>query len=289
MTGALTAPGRKRSSVGLYERAIVVFIAAFISFMAFTWLFPFIWAILSSLKTPGELATGSLSLPSEVFWQNYRNAYDGLNYMRSLRNSFIFAGGAALMQCVTGTLAAFAFARMNFPGKEIIFMMVLATLMIPTTVTLTANFLILSSLGWINTFLALIVPNGASGFAIFLLRQFFMTIPVELEESARLDGAGRLRFLWHIVVPLSRPALTTVFIFVFISSYNEFLWPLIMTSSRDMRVLQIGLQAFSDELGSGIVQGPLMAAALLVMIPTILLFMVLQRAFIRGITRSGLK
>ncbi|MDQ3457853.1 MAG: carbohydrate ABC transporter permease [Deinococcota bacterium] len=263
--------------------------AALISFAALVWLFPFIWALLSSLKLPGELATGSLSLPRELFWQNYTEAYAGLNYVRSLRNSFIFAGGAAVLQCITGTLAAFAFARMNFPGKEIIFMMMLATLMIPTTVTLTANFLILSNLGWINTFFALIVPNGASGFAIFLLRQFFMTIPIELEESARLDGAGRLRFLWHIVVPLSRPALITVFIFVFISSYNDFLWPLIMTSSRDMRVLQIGLQAFSDELGSGIVQGPLMAAAILVMIPTIILFMFLQQAFIRGITRSGLK
>lgn len=197
---------------------------------------------------------------------------------------------SALLQCVTGALAAFAFARMRFPGRDLLFTLFLATLMIPGTVTLTSSFLILARFNWIDTYAALIVPHAASGFAIFLLRQFFMTIPTELEEAAHLDGAGRLRFLWSIVLPLSRPALTTVFVFIFISTYNAFLWPLVVTSSERLRVIQIALSIFSDSIdGGSTAGGQLLAASVLTMLPTIILFMIFQNAFIRGITRTGLK
>lgn len=270
------------------ERAFSVLIAFLVTLLAFVWLFPFVWNIVSSLKSPVEISSDIWGLPARPYWENYVNAFQGLNYVRSLGNSLFVASAAAFLQCVTGTLAAFAFARMRFPGRDIIFTLFVATLMIPTTVTLTANFLILQGLGWIDTYYALILPKAASGFAIFLLRQFFMTIPNELEEAARLDGAGRLRFLWHIAVPLSKPALTTVFVFIFITNYNDFLWPLIMTRSADIRVIQIALSTFTDALGS-LDYGPLMAAATLTLIPTILLFIFLQRAFVRGITRTGLK
>ncbi len=257
--------------------------------LAFLWLFPFIWSVLTSLMTSAELSRGGLQLPSTLIWDNYPQAFDRMNYPQAFRNSMFFAGGTALLQCITGALAAYAFARLEFPGRGILFILALATLMIPGTVTLTANFVILNNLGWLDTFAALIIPSGASGFSIFLLRQFFMTLPKELEEAARLDGAGPLKFLFYIGLPLARPALVTVFIFVFISSYNEFLWPLVMTSSRSMRVLQIAMQTFRSELGAGIIQGPLLAAAILTMLPTIILFLFMQKAFIRGITRSGLK
>ncbi|HEX7004510.1 MAG TPA: carbohydrate ABC transporter permease [Trueperaceae bacterium] len=270
------------------QRRNTFLLALGLSIGAFLWLFPFVWSLIASLKPADAFFTNVWALPQDPVWDNYLNAYDGLNFLRSFGNSMGVALAVACLQCATGTLAAFAFARMNFPGKEVIFMLFLATLMIPGTVTLTANFLILSKLHWIDTYWALIVPHGASGFSIFLLRQFFKTIPFELEEAARLDGAGRLRFLWSIVLPLSRPALTTVFIFVFIGNYNDFLWPLVMTSSENLRVIQIALSVFTD-LEATANYGPLMAAAILTMLPTVVLFAFMQRAFIRGITRSGLK
>src|SRR5690606_30790172 len=183
--------------------------------------------------------------------ENYAQAFDRMNYELSFRNSMFYAAGAATLQCITGALAAYAFARIEFPGRGLLFMLALATLMIPGTVTLTADFVIINNLGWLDTFAALIIPHGASGFAIFLLRQFFLTLPKELEDAAKLDGAGPLRFLFYVALPLARPALLTVFIFVFINAYNDFLWPLIMTSSRNMRVLQIAMETFRDEMGAG--------------------------------------
>jgi len=257
--------------------------------LAFFWVFPFVWSLLTSVMTTAELGRGGFNLPRTPVFENYSQAFDRMNYALSFRNSIFYAGGAAILQCITGALAAYAFARLEFPGRGVLFTLALATLMIPGTVTLTANFVILNDLGWLDTFAALIIPHGASGFAIFLLRQFFLTLPKELEDAAKLDGAGPIRFLLYIALPLARPALVTVFIFVFINAYNDFLWPLIMTSSREMRVLQIAMETFRSELGAGLIQGPLIAGAVLTMIPTIILFMFMQKAFIRGITRSGLK
>lgn len=282
----MTAP--KRASGTAYARRKVLMLTLLLSAVAFVWLFPFVWTLVASVKPGNEFFTRIWGFPSRLAWDNYVVAYRDMNYARSLANSLFVATAAATLQCITGTLAAFAFARMRFPLKEVLFMAFLATMMIPGTVTLTANFLILSRLGWLDTYWALIVPHGASGFAIFLLRQFFKTIPIELEEAARLDGAGRLRFLWSVVVPLSRPALTTVFIFIFINTYNDFLWPLVMTSSRDIRVVQIALSIFQD-LEQGTNWGPILAAATLTMLPTVILFGFMQRSFIRGITSSGLK
>jgi multiple sugar transport system permease protein len=270
------------------ERRSALVVTLILAGVAFLWLFPFVWTLIASLKPANELYANVWQPPSSLEFDNYARAFKGMNFFRSLGNSLFVATSVALLQCITGTLAAYAFARMRFPGREFLFMVFLATLMIPGTVTLTANFLILAKLNWIDTYLALIIPHGASGFAIFLLRQFFMTIPLELEEAARLDGAGRLRFLWSVVLPLSIPALTTVFVFQFISDYNSFLWPLVMTSSENIRVIQISLNIIKS-LEGGANMGPILAAATLTMIPTAILFGFMQRAFIRGITRSGIK
>jgi len=263
-------------------------LAAVVTLLAAVWAFPFVWAAVLSVKESSDIVSNLWSLPKRPTLDNYRGALDGLSYGRSLGNSLFVSTSAALLQCATGTLAAFAFARLSFPGRDLIFTAFLATLMIPTSVTLTANFLILRDLGMIDTYWALIIPSAASGFAIFLLRQFFLTIPRELQDAAKIDGAGPLRFLWHVVMPLSRPALTTVFVFIFISNYNEFLWPLIMTTSERLWVVQIALSTFTDAEGATSF-GPLMAAAVLTLAPTIALFALLQRAFVRGISRTGIK
>lgn len=264
----------------------VVLLTVAVGAFALVWLFPFIWTLVSSLKSPVEISSQVWALPSGFYWENFARAFEGLSYVRSLRNSLFVAISTAVLQCITGSLAGFAFGRMRFPGRDLLFTLFVATLMIPNTVTLTANYLILSDLGWLDTFLALIIPQGASGFSVFLLRQFFKTIPDELEDAARIDGAGRTRFLRSVAMPLSKPALTTVFVFIFITNYNEFLWPLIMTNSEEIRVIQIQLDRLTNEFGS-LDYGPLTAASILVLIPTIVMFMLLQRAFIRGITKTG--
>jgi len=254
-------------------------------------LFPFLWMISASLQTLQEVeAFPPIWIPEVPQWTNYVEAVVNYNIGRALLNSAIVTTVSVVGQLTVCSLGAYAFSRLRFPGRDLLFTLFLATLMIPGTVTLTSSFLILARFNWIDTYAALIVPHAASGFAIFLLRQFFMTIPTELEEAAHLDGAGRLRFLWSIVLPLSRPALTTVFVFIFISTYNAFLWPLVVTSSERLRVIQIALSIFSDSIdGGSTAGGQLLAASVLTMLPTIILFMIFQNAFIRGITRTGLK
>jgi len=187
----------------------------------------------------------------------------------------------------TSALAAFAFAKMAFAGKGLFFYIVILTMMIPGQVLLIPNFLTLSALGWLDTPLALIAPFTASVFTIFLMRQFFMTIPDDLWDAAQIDGSGRFRFLWQIVAPLSKPVFVTAGIFLFLGNWNALLWPLIATSSPEMRTLMVALQTFNEESGQEFEL--LMAAATMAVLPIITLFFLLQRFFIAGIARTGLK
>lgn len=187
----------------------------------------------------------------------------------------------------TSALAAFAFARLAFHGKTALFYIILATMMVPGQVLLIPNFLILSGLGWLDTYAALVVPWLASVFTIFLMRQFFMTIPDDLWDAARIDGASRFRFLWQIVVPLSVPVFITAGIFDFLNNWNSLLWPLIVTSTPEKRTLMVGLQNLNDEAGTEF--HILMAASCFAIAPVVLIFFFLQRFFIQGIARTGLK
>jgi len=188
---------------------------------------------------------------------------------------------------ITSALAAYAFARMRFWGRGLFFYLVLATMMVPGQVLLIPNFIILDLLHWLDTPFALIVPWLASVFTIFLMRQFFMTIPDDLWDAAQIDGSGRFRFLWQVVVPLSKPVFITAGIFTFLGNWNSLLWPLIVTSSPSLRTLMVGLQTFNQEAGSEF--HLLMAASSLAILPVVLLFFFLQRFFIQGIARAGLK
>lgn len=252
-------------------------------------LFPLAWGVLASFKTTDALYT----FPPK-FWPDpwtlgpYVEAWNFAPIWRFLLNSAIQAGGITIGQLITATLAAYAFARLRFRGREILFYAVLATMMIPLQVIMIPLFAMVSDFGWVDTHAGLIVPFVAHAFSIFLLRQYFLAVPQDLEDAAMIDGCGRLRFLLQIMVPIARPALGAVAIFTFIYHWNTYLWPLLITSSETMRTVQPGLALFVErEAGTDF--GRLMAASFIIALPTIIPFLIAQRQFIRGITMSGLK
>ncbi|PLV56726.1 ABC transporter permease subunit [Thermotoga sp. SG1] len=220
-------------------------------------------------------------------FQNYVDAWNAAPFPRYYFNTFFVASSTTILEVITASLAAYAFSWMVFPGRDFIFGLFLATMMIPGEVLLVPNFITISKLGWIDTYYALIVPWIVSVFAIFLLRQHFLTIPKELFDAAKIDGCSHWRFLWQIVVPLSRPAVITSALLKFVGSWNAFLWVLIVTNSENYRTLPVGLQAFSSDVGTQ--YNLLMAAATFSILPVVILFIFTQKYFIQGIARTGLK
>lgn len=219
--------------------------------------------------------------------ENYRIAWVAKNFGRYFFNSFFIAVSSTTLQLVISALAAYAFAFMTFPFKDWIFMTLLATMMIPQQALLVPDYLILTHLGWINTYLALIVPWGASVFGIFLLRQFFLAIPRELYDAAKIDGCSKLGFFFKILLPLCIPGLTTLSVFTFIGSWNSFLWALIVTHTDKLRTIQVGLAAFNDSEGTRFEL--LMAASTFCVMPLIIGFFFAQKQFMEGISQTGMK
>lgn len=269
---------------------------------AVTSLAPFIWMILTSLKSYREMATrvvwpASLRLssysippgqrPIPHLFYNYVQAWNAAPFARYFANSFFIAGCTAVGVLITSTLAAYAFARLDFYGKNVIFLVFLATMMIPFEITMIPNFITISNLKWVNTYQAMIIPWIASVFGIFLLRQFFATIPQDLYDAAVLDGCGHFRFLTQVVLPLSRPALISVGLFNFLGSWNAFTWPLIVTREEKMYPIQVGLRYFVTESGTDTQE--LMAAATITILPLVILYLFAQKQFIEGISTTGLK
>jgi len=249
---------------------------------------PFLWMISTSLKGSQEVYRVPPTLfPSELHWENFTHVLDTVPFGRFYLNTIIVTTIITVSQVVTAILAAYVFARIPFPGRDTIFYLYLATLIVPTQVTMLPLFLLISRLGWIDTYQALTVPFLANAFAIFFLRQFFLTIPIELEDAAKLDGCGRMRFLIQIMLPLSRPALATITLFIFLGYWDDYLWPLVVTNSTDMRTLAIGLRFFIDESGAQF--HFMMAAALMAVTPIIVVFFFAQRQFIEGIALTGTK
>ena len=261
-----------------------------LTFGAVLMILPFYWMIITSLKSYGEASAYPPTWwPSEMMWGNYAEAWNkpevgfARYYWMTISTTVMSTVGVL----VTGMLAAYAFARMQFPGRALFFYLVLATLMVPGQVLIIPNYIILAKFNWLDTYKALVVPWLASVFTIFLMRQFFMTIPVDLWDAAQIDGAGRWRFLWLVLVPLSRPVLITSGLFTFIATWNSLLWPLIMTTSAEMRTLMVGLQVFTNEASND--YNLLMAASTFCIMPVVVVFFFMQRYFIEGIARSGLK
>lgn len=253
---------------------------------------PFFYTFSVSLMNQTE-ATSGVWLPKVAQWQNYPQAWIDANFSRYFFNSVYITGLSVSGDVVFCTLAAYAFARMEFPGKTFLFTLLLTTLMLPEAVTWVPNFITVSWLGrvgpipWINNWPALTIPFMASTFGIFLLRQFFQQIPNELWDSAQLDGAGHLRYLLQIIVPLSKAPLMTLILFGFIGSWNALAWPILVTTTPDWRPISYGLLAFLDEAGS---QFHLqMAGSMITMAPILLVYFFTQQQFIEGIATSGLK
>ena len=261
-------------------------IHAFLIVAALIASFPFVWMVLTSLKTFQEYALQQF-FPSAPQWANYTTAWDMAPFGRYLGNTLLIAVSATALVLITSSLAAYPFARVEFFGKETVFTLFLTTLMIPFEMTMIPNFITIRNLEWIDRYPALIVPFSASVFGIFLLRQFFQQIPADYYDAAVLDGAGHLQFLASIIVPLSRPALISVGLFTFLGSWNALLWPLIVTNSEEMRLIQVGLYAFVSEAGTN--AHLLMAGSVIAVAPIIVLYFFAQKQFIEGISATGLR
>ena len=250
-------------------------------------LLPFIWMLSTSLKEAREVFTFPPQwIPSKFNWENYSKALTAMPFGRFYLNSFIVAISTTVLTIVTSSLAAFAFARLRFRGRDTLFIIYLATLMIPFTVLLIPNFILVRYLGWYDSYAALIFPPAFSAFATFLLRQNFRGIPIELDNAARIDGASSFRIWWQIIMPNSGAAIAALSIFIFLGNWNEFLWPLVVTNSEEMRTIPVGLNSFQGQYG--VKWELLMAAAVVAMLPVLIVYMFAQKWFIRGITVTGM-
>jgi multiple sugar transport system permease protein len=254
--------------------------------LGFVTLVPIVWMVLSSFKSRQEvLANPPTLVPHGWHADNFSEAWEFAPFGRFLINSFVMSGGITVLQVITSALAAYAFARLRFRGRDLIFLLYLATLMIPAQVTIIPQFILIQKLGWVDTYHGLIVPQAFTAFGVFLLRQFFLTIPRDLEDAARVDGAGRFGCFRRIILPLSAPALASLAVFAFLFHWNNLLWPLIVSSSERTQPVVVGLRNFQGQYATD--WNLLMAAAAISTIPTILVYVAAQRWFVRGITMSG--
>jgi multiple sugar transport system permease protein len=251
-------------------------------------LLPFVWMLSTSLKTGATVMQMPPQwIPTDWAWSNYPLAWHTAPFARYFFNSFFMSAMTTIGEVLFTILAAYAFAKMTFWGKNALFTLLLGTLMVPGQMLLIPNFVTITRLGWLDSYQALIIPWLASVFAIFLLRQFFRSLPDELWDSARMDGCGRFRFLWRILVPLAKPAIVTVAILKFIGGWNSYLWVLIMTNSEMMRTVPVGLMNFSTEVGTQ--HELLMAASVLAVLPILILYFFTQKQFIKSFARTGIK
>jgi len=250
---------------------------------------PLAWTISTSLKKPGEVFLFPPTfIPSQIIWRNYLDAVTAIPFFQYLGNTVIITGLSIVGKVMSVTLVAFAFARLRWWGRDTLFLIMLATLMLPPHVTLVPQFILFKNLGWINTFLPLIVPQFFGGpWLTFLVRQFLLTLPRDLDDAARIDGCSSFGLFWRIILPLARPAILIIVIFVFNSTWNEFLLPLIYLQSQENFTLALGLRLFQGEASTS--WHLLMAASLLTMLPVLILFFVAQKYFMQGIVFTGVK
>jgi len=249
---------------------------------------PFLYMVATSLKGEFEVLHSPLALlPASPRWANYPEALTAMPFGHFFINSVIFAGGVVVGQVFTSAAAAYAFARLRFPGRDRVFLAFLSVLMAPALVLLIPRFLIIHALGWVDSYQGLIVTEIVSVWGIFLLRQFFQTIPRDLEDAARLDGAGEWTIFWRVMLPLSKPALATLAVVAFVDQWRSFLWPLVATHSVEMSVVEVGLARFHGLYGTNWPHQ--MAAAVTAVVPLLILFFVAQKYFIKGIQVTGLK
>lgn len=284
----MTAKTSGRRLFSTVAQQLIVYSLLLVFGLAF--LLPFLWTVSSSLKPPGAgFRFPPEFIPREFVWGNYPKVFEMIPYGMFFRNSLFVTGVALLGELFSASLVAYAFARLRFPGRNFLFIVLLATMMIPYPVTMVPTFLLFKTLGWVNTYLPLILPPWfGPAFSIFLLRQFFLTVNTELAEAARVDGAGEFLIYWRIMLPLSKPALATVALFGFVFYWNDFLNPLIYLSESSMYTLALGVNYLRSFRGGGDVAVQ-MAASVMFVAPCILLFLIAQRFVVEGIVTTGIK
>jgi len=283
--GTPSRPRRARVKIG---PVIGIVLLVLMSLFA---LVPFLWMLSTALKTRAEVFTfPPILIPPEPRWENFARVFEAFPFLRYARNSLFVTVSVTIFQTLTSAMAAYAFSRLRFPGRERLFLLYLGTLMVPSVVTLIPSYILMTErfLGWVDTYKALIIPASLGGaFNTFLIRQFLLSLPVDLEDAARIDGASPLQIFWKLVLPLSKPVLAIVSVFTFMNSWNSFLWPLLMIKNQDNLVLTVGLSAMQGRWGTRWPE--LMAGTLMSILPILVLLILFQRYFEEGITFTGLK
>lgn len=263
-----------------------------LTFGAITTVAPFIWMVVTSLKEPSQVFAYDKEwwaewVPTSFMWQNYQKAWKIVPFARFYLNSIFVTCATTIGQVATSAMAAYAFARLNFYGRDKLFYGYLATLMIPGAVTMIPIFILLRMLGWIDTYRALILPGIFTAYGTFMLRQFFLTLPKELEDAAKIDGCSYFGIFWRIILPLSKPALATLTTFTFLGTWMNFMWPLIVVNSQEKFTLPVGLAYFQSMYNTD--WTVLMAGSVMMLTPILIVFMFNQRYFVEGIKMSGIK
>jgi ABC-type glycerol-3-phosphate transport system permease component len=290
MTAVMEArsfPASKRRTPVLRMVGYALLYGMLILFSAFM-LIPMVFAVLGSLKPEAEIFTVPIQwLPSSPQWQNYI-----LPFQKNIGRYFVNSMFVSIVQTVSPmilcSMAGYSLAKFNYPGRNLVFLFILSTIMLPIQVTLVPTYLIIKELGWVNSYLGLIVPGLATTFGTFLMRQFFLSLPSEYMDAARIDGAGEPRIFWSIMMPMCRPALSALGIFSFTASWNSFLWPLVVVNQDELRTVPLGIVFYMGEQRVP-EYGQLLAVSVIATIPVLLLFIILQRELIRGAAMSGLK
>lgn len=271
-----------------YRKRNNLFVFALMTIIALFFLMPFLWILLTSLKPESDVFTNNL-LPSSLNFNNYKNVFEKMPFLLFLRNSMFITGTGIIGIVLSSSLVGYAFSCIEWKGRDFLFYIVIATMMLPVQVTMIPVFVIFKEIGWLNSFKPLTVPMflGGGAFNIFLMRQFFISVPKSLLDAARIDGCSEFRIYWRIVLPLAKPALTTVAIMTFMFLWNDFLGPLIYLSDKAKGTLALGLGQFAGQ------QQPewavLIAASVLMMLPVILIFFFFQKYFIQGFIMTGIK
>jgi len=283
---------KHRSAAQAKERTLRISAYVVLIIGALSMIMPFLWMVTTSLKTLNAIFVQpknwiQMFVPTMLVWQNYVDAWTKVPFGQFYLNSIIVGLAVTVGQVFTSSLAAYAFARLTFPGRDKLFFAYLATMMIPGSVTMIPVYVLMRVFRWVDTYQALIIPAIFSAYGTFMLRQFFMTLPKDLEDAAKIDGCGFFRIYMTIILPLSKPALATLTVFTFMGNWGSFMWPLLVTNTMTMRTLPIGLESFKTQYSTD--WHLLMAGSVMVMLPIVIIFIFTQRYFVESIKLTGVK
>ncbi len=283
---------RHKNALGSKEKRLQLFAYAVLVIGAVSMILPFLWMATTSLKTLDAIFIQpknwiQMFVPTMFKWENYAEAFKVVPFAKFYLNSIMVGLAVTAGTVFTSAMAAYAFSRLTFPGRDKLFFAYLATTMIPGTVTIIPVYVLMRLFGWVDTYKALIIPMIFSAWGTFMLRQFFMTLPKELEDAAKIDGCGFFRIFWTIILPLSKPALATLTVFTFMGNWSSFMWPLLVTNSESMRTLPIGLESFKTQYSTD--WHLLMAGSVMAMLPIVIIFIFTQRFFVESLKLTGVK